>query len=59
VSLTVDAHSELMKSYPWGETKVGAHAFDQRTYNLPDTAVTSGKDLLFREDGTPPAPAGE
>jgi hypothetical protein len=58
VSLTVDAHSELMKAYPWGETKVGDQPFDQSTYNLPDTVATSGKNLLFREDGTPAAPPG-
>src|SRR4051812_11321925 len=31
LELTVDAHSELMKVYPWGETTPS-----QKTYNLPD-----------------------
>jgi hypothetical protein len=57
IALAVDAHSELMKVYPWGETKVT----DQTTYNLPDTAGldTGGRSLLFREQGTPPAPGAE
>jgi hypothetical protein len=57
IDLAVDAHSELMKVYPWGETKVT----DQTTYNLPDSAGldTDGRSLLFRELGTPPAPGAE
>jgi hypothetical protein len=49
VTLGVDAHSELMKVYPWGETTPS-----QTTYNLQDTAGVYGKSLLFREQGTPP-----
>ena len=49
--LAVDAHSELMKVYPWGESTPS-----QTTYNLPDTASVSGKNLVFREQGTPPVP---
>src|SRR3954447_15197763 len=48
--IAVDAHSELMKAYPWGETTPS-----QTTYNLQDTgAVSGGKNLVFREQGTPP-----
>lgn len=53
--LAVDAHSELMKVYPWGSTKPA----DQTTYNLQDTGAADGKNLLFREQGTPPAPNAE
>ena len=49
LELTVDAHSELMKVYPWGET-----APSQTTYNLQDTGAVDGRSLLFREHGTPP-----
>ncbi len=54
-SSTVDAHSELMKVYPWGETKPA----DQTTYNLPDTGAVDGRSLLFREQGTPPVANAE
>ncbi|CAN5469868.1 hypothetical protein BH10ACT10_BH10ACT10_15940 [soil metagenome] len=54
VTLGVDAHSELMKVYPWGESTPS-----QTTYNLPDTAGVDGKSLLFREQGTPPDPNAE
>ena len=47
--LSVDAHSELMGAYPWGETK----PFDQRTFNLQDTVARDGRALVFREQGTP------
>jgi hypothetical protein len=47
--IAVDAHSELMKAYPWGETTPS-----QTTYNLQDTGAVSGKNLVFREQGTPP-----
>jgi hypothetical protein len=47
--LAVDAHSELMKAYPWGETTPS-----QSTYNLQDAGAVTGKDLVFREQGTPP-----
>ncbi len=49
VPLTIDAHSELMKSYPWGETTPS-----QTTYNLQDTGKVVGGALVFREQGTPP-----
>jgi len=54
VDLTVDAHSELMKSYPWGETTPS-----QLTYNLPDTGGYAARNLVFRERGTPPVPHAE
>jgi hypothetical protein len=54
VSLTVDAHSELMKSYPWGETSPS-----QLTYNLPDSVSYNGNSLVFREVGTPPVANAE
>jgi hypothetical protein len=49
--LTMDAHSELMSIYPWGETT----PYDQRTFNLPDQAAVDGRYLVFTEQGTPPA----
>jgi hypothetical protein len=49
VSLKMDAHSELMQSYPWGWTTPNA-----QTYNLPDTGSYDGQHLVFREVGTPP-----
>ena len=52
--LSVDAHSELMKVYPWGETTPS-----QTTYNLPDTGAVDGRSLLFRERGTPPVANAE
>lgn len=54
VRLTVDAHSELMKSYPWGWTPPNA-----QTYNLPDSGSYDGHSLLFREVGTPAVPNAE
>ncbi|MEA2358803.1 MAG: hypothetical protein QOI62_2063 [Solirubrobacteraceae bacterium] len=51
VRLMADAHSELMSSYPWGETK----PFAQTTFNLPDQAAFDGRALVFTEQGTPPA----
>ena len=50
----VDAHSELMKVYPWGETTPS-----QTTYNLQDTGGVDGRNLLFREQGTPPGANAE
>jgi hypothetical protein len=49
VTLTVDAHSELLSAYPWGWTTPG-----QAAYNLPDTGSYDNGALLFRETGTPP-----
>ena len=51
ITLQADAHSELMGSYPWGETDPS-----QTTENLPDTASVEGGHLLFRDQGTPPHP---
>ena len=49
-TLKMDAHSELMGAYPWGETNPS-----QTTYNLEDSVATEGDNLVFREQGTPPA----
>lgn len=49
--LTMDAHSELMHVYPWGETKPS-----QLQYNLPDRGSVSSGALVFRERGAPPVP---
>lgn len=49
VVLRADAHSELMGSYPWGETTPS-----QTTVNLPDTGAVDGNALVFRDAGTPP-----
>ena len=54
VSLTMDAHSELMKVYPWGETNP-----NQLTYNLADVGSYDHGRLIFREIGTPPVPTAE
>ncbi len=51
VDLSVDAHSELMSAYPWGETNPS-----QTAVNLPDSASVSGGRLVFRDQGTPPGP---
>ena len=47
--MTLDAHSELLGSYPWGETTPS-----QITENLPDSAEVVGAHLEFRDRGTPP-----
>src|SRR6266536_4267998 len=47
--LDVDAHSELMRAYPWGFTTP-----NQLQFNLPDTATFNGNQLVFQEVGTPP-----
>ncbi len=49
VALTVDAHSELLSAYPWGWTTP-----NQATFNLPDAGAFDGRNLVFRETGTPP-----
>jgi hypothetical protein len=54
LTLSVDAHSELMGAFPWGETIP-----KQTEFNLPDTAAIEGGRLVFREQGTPPAPGAE
>ena len=54
ITLRADAHSELMGSYPWGETEPS-----QTTENLTDTVAVRGKQLVFRDRGTPPAAGSE
>ncbi|MDQ6641627.1 MAG: glycogen debranching protein, partial [Actinomycetota bacterium] len=54
LDLAVDAHSELMKVYPWGETTPS-----QTSYNLQDTGKVDGNSLLFQEQGTPPVANAE
>jgi hypothetical protein len=49
VRLTVDAHSELLSTYPWGGTTPS-----QTTANLPDTGSFDGRNLVFRDQGTAP-----
>ena len=48
-TLKMDAHSELMGAYPWGETNPS-----QSEYNLPDRVSVESGNLVFRERGTPP-----
>ncbi|MFN2488869.1 MAG: glycogen debranching protein [Actinomycetota bacterium] len=47
--LKVDAHSELMSAYPWGETVPSQLDFDLR-----DSATFDGRALVFRDTGKPP-----
>jgi hypothetical protein len=51
VPLTVDAHSELMSTYPWGETTPS-----QLDFNLADEGAfdAAAGRLVFTERGTPP-----
>src|SRR5450631_4395336 len=51
VQLSMDTHSELMSSYPWGGTK----PTNQLDFNLPDTGSYADGHLVFREQGTPAA----
>jgi hypothetical protein len=51
VDLKMEAHSELMGAYPWGETTPS-----QKTFNLEDEVSVEGGKLVFRERGTPPEP---
>ncbi len=53
-TLNMDARSELMSSYPWGET-----APSQLDYNLEDEASFEDGRLTFREQGTPDAENAE
>lgn len=46
VTLSVDAHSELMSAYPWGET-----APSQLTQNARDTGTVQDGSLVFRDRG--------
>jgi hypothetical protein len=51
ITLRADAHSELLSSYPWGETKPS-----QTLVNLADSVSVRGKSLLFWDKGKPPSP---
>jgi hypothetical protein len=51
ITLTMDAHSELMSVYPWGQSVPS-----QLQANLQDTGSVQGKTLVFRDQGTPPIP---
>ncbi|MBA2535773.1 MAG: glycogen debranching protein, partial [Rubrobacter sp.] len=51
-ALKMDAHSELMGAYPWGETTPS-----QTEFNLPDSVAVEGGKLVFREKGKPVANA--
>jgi hypothetical protein len=53
VPLTLAAHSELMASYPWGETTPS-----QLTVNGPDTGRVDGGALVFRERAGADHPLG-
>jgi hypothetical protein len=55
VTVDVDAHSELMTSYPWGFDNVVPHARD----NLTDTAAFDDDALVFRDRGALPHPNAE
>jgi hypothetical protein len=44
VTVTVDAHSELMGAYPWGWTTPSA-----ATFNEPDSATAAGGRLVFSD----------
>ncbi len=49
ITLKMNAHSELMGSYPWGESTPS-----QTTVNLADTARVRDRYLEFNDVGTPP-----
>ncbi|MDQ4085876.1 MAG: glycogen debranching protein, partial [Actinomycetota bacterium] len=53
VSLTMDAHSELMSSYPWGETTPS-----QSAVNEQDTGRVERGALVFEEDAGQGHPLG-
>src|SRR5215470_15989050 len=50
VTLSVDAHSELMGHYPWGFGGVTPNASD----NIPDVGSFDGQHLVFTDDGALP-----
>ncbi|HET7532337.1 MAG TPA: glycogen debranching protein [Nocardioidaceae bacterium] len=54
VPIALDAHSELMSSYPWGWSTPDAGEF-----NLQDEGSYDDGALLFRETGRPPVPNAE
>jgi hypothetical protein len=47
VTVTVDAHSELMGAYPWGTTTPIS-----QSDNLPDHGSFDGRSLVFTDDGS-------
>ncbi|SDS61204.1 hypothetical protein SAMN04488543_2053 [Friedmanniella luteola] len=49
ITLRADAHSELLSSYPWGETTPS-----QTDVNRPDTAAARARTLEFTDRGNPP-----
>ncbi|MDT4949713.1 MAG: hypothetical protein QOJ37_2308 [Pseudonocardiales bacterium] len=51
ITLKMDAHSELMSVYPWGESSP-----NQLQANLPDAGSYADGNLVFRDRGTPPIP---
>jgi hypothetical protein len=53
VPLTVAAHSELMSTYPWGETDPS-----QLEVNSPDTGSVEGGTLVFQEQAGDDHPLG-
>ncbi len=53
VPLAMDAHSELMLSYPWGETDPS-----QLTVNRQDAGSVAGRSLVFREHAGSSSPLG-
>jgi hypothetical protein len=53
VPLTLDAHSELMSTYPWGETEPS-----QLTVNQQDTGSVDDGALVFREKAGSGHPLG-
>jgi len=52
VTVKVDAHSELMPSYPWGFDGISPHASEQ----LADSGSFDGDALVFTDKGTLPHP---
>jgi hypothetical protein len=54
ITLRADAHSELISSYPWGETTPS-----QTEVNLADSVTARDRTLEFRDRGTPPKSNGE
>jgi len=54
ITLRADAHSELLGSYPWGETTPS-----QTVVNLPDSAEVRDTHLVFTDQGIPPNSNGE
>jgi hypothetical protein len=53
VPLALDAHSELMKSYPWGDTVPS-----QSDVNRPDKGSVRGDALVFTEHAGATSPLG-